>query len=70
MVSPGYVAETEFFLGRMTPQGHAKRVAATLVGRAGAPADIAAAIRYLDSPEASFVTGQVLGVNGGSVFGR
>lgn len=70
VVSPGYVADTEFFLGRMTPQGHAKRVAATLVGRAGEPADIAAAIRYLASPEASFVTGQVLGVNGGSVFGR
>lgn len=70
VVSPGYVADTEFFLGRMTPEGHAKRVAATLVGRAGAPADVAAAIRYLAGPEASFVTGQVLGVNGGSVFGR
>lgn len=70
VVSPGYVADTEFFAGRMTPEGHAKRVAATLVGRAGEPADVAAAIRYLASPEASFVTGQVLGVNGGSVFGR
>jgi len=70
VVSPGYVVDTEFFLGRMTPEGHAARVAATLVGRPGQPADIAAAIRYLASPEASFVTGQVLGVNGGSVFGR
>ncbi|MCW3812856.1 SDR family oxidoreductase [Micromonospora sp. DR5-3] len=70
VVSPGYVAETEFFGDRMTPDGHAKRVAATLVGRAGVPDDIAAAVRYLVSPAAGYVTGQVLGVNGGSVLGR
>ncbi|MGW5081039.1 SDR family NAD(P)-dependent oxidoreductase [Micromonospora echinospora] len=70
VVSPGYVAETEFFGDRMTPEGHAKRVAATLVGRAGVPDDIAAAVRYLVGPSAGYVTGQVLGVNGGSVLGR
>ncbi|MFE0527914.1 SDR family NAD(P)-dependent oxidoreductase [Micromonospora parva] len=70
VVSPGYVAETEFFGDRMTAEGHAKRVAATLVGRAGLPDDIAEAVRYLASPTAGFVTGQVLGVNGGSVLGR
>jgi 3-oxoacyl-[acyl-carrier protein] reductase len=70
VVSPGYVAETEFFGDRMTPEGHAQRVAQTLVGRAGEPADIAEAVRYLASPAAGYVTGQVLGVNGGSVLGR
>ncbi|SBT48087.1 SDR family NAD(P)-dependent oxidoreductase [Micromonospora auratinigra] len=70
VVSPGYVAETEFFGDRMTPEGHAKRVDATLVGRAGVPDDIAAAVRYLAGPDAGYVTGQVLGVNGGSVLGR
>ncbi|MFC0503610.1 SDR family NAD(P)-dependent oxidoreductase [Micromonospora costi] len=70
VVSPGYVADTEFFGDRMTPEGHAKRVAATLVGRAGVPADVAEAVRYLASPAAGYVTGQVLGVNGGSVLGR
>ncbi|MEV4480923.1 SDR family NAD(P)-dependent oxidoreductase [Micromonospora coxensis] len=70
VVSPGYVADTEFFGDRMTPEGHAKRVAATLVGRAGEPDDIAAAVRYLAGPSAGYVTGQVLGVNGGSVLGR
>ncbi|MFI7603902.1 SDR family NAD(P)-dependent oxidoreductase [Micromonospora sp. NPDC049366] len=70
VISPGYVAETEFFGDRMTPEGHAQRVAATLVGRAGVPADIAEAVRYLASPRAGYVTGQVLGVNGGSVLGR
>ncbi|MFF3864534.1 SDR family NAD(P)-dependent oxidoreductase [Micromonospora sp. NPDC001898] len=70
VVSPGYVAETEFFGDRMTPEGHAKRVAATLVGRAGLPDDIAGAVRYLAGRDAGYVTGQVLGVNGGSVLGR
>ncbi|MFG2048802.1 SDR family NAD(P)-dependent oxidoreductase [Micromonospora sp. NPDC048935] len=70
VVSPGYVAETDFFGDRMTAEGHAKRVAATLVGRAGVPDDVAEAVRYLASPAAGYVTGQVLGVNGGSVLGR
>jgi len=35
------------------------------VGRAGTPDDIAAACSYLCSEAASYVTGQVLGVNGG-----
>ncbi|HKY16541.1 MAG TPA: SDR family NAD(P)-dependent oxidoreductase [Microthrixaceae bacterium] len=35
------------------------------VGRAGTPDDIAAACSYLCSDAASYITGQVLGVNGG-----
>jgi 3-oxoacyl-[acyl-carrier protein] reductase len=34
--------------------------------RLGAPEDVAAAVLYLASDEASWVTGQILGVNGGS----
>jgi len=68
VVCPGYVADTEFFGGRMTPEGHARRVAQTLVKRAGEPADIADTIRWL--VRAGYVTGQVIGVNGGSVLGR
>ncbi len=40
----------------------------TVVGRPGEPADIAAAAFYLASLEASFVTGEVLNVNGGALF--
>jgi NAD(P)-dependent dehydrogenase (short-subunit alcohol dehydrogenase family) len=35
------------------------------VGRAGTPDDIAAACSFLCSDAAGYVTGQVIGVNGG-----
>src|ERR1700712_4586557 len=41
VIAPGYVTDSEFFAGRMTPEGHASRVDATLVKRAGEPEDIA-----------------------------
>ncbi len=39
------------------------------VGRAGDPAEVAAAALWLSSPESSYVTGQVLPVCGGRSFG-
>ena len=38
------------------------------VGRAGTPEDIAATCGFLCSEEAAFITGQVIGVNGGMVL--
>lgn len=34
-------------------------------GRIGKPEDVAAAVSFLSSPEAGYITGQVLGINGG-----
>lgn len=70
VVSPGYVTDSEFFAGRMTPEGHQKRVDASVLKRAGTPDDIAEAVRWLVGPGGGFVTGQIINVNGGSVLGR
>ena len=42
-----------------------RSIATTPVGRVGRPEDIAAACAFLVSEEASYVTGQIIGVNGG-----
>jgi 3-oxoacyl-[acyl-carrier protein] reductase len=70
VIAPGYVVDSEFFDGRMTPEGHRTRVDATLVKRPGEPSDIAEAVRWLAGPGGTFVTGQIINVNGGSVLGR
>lgn len=67
-VPPGFIdtpmlrkAEAGGYLGQPIEE-HAK---ATPVGRAGRPEDIAAACAFLASEEAGYITGQILGVNGG-----
>jgi len=42
-----------------------RSIAATPVGRIGRPEDIAAACAFLVGDEASYITGQIIGVNGG-----
>lgn len=42
----------------------------TALGRAGTPEDIAAAVVYLCSPQASWLTGEVLDLNGGAHLKR
>lgn len=69
-VAPGMVLDTEFFGDRMTPEREARTVAQTPMRRPGRPRDIAAAVHYLASGGAAFVTGEVLHVNGGWLYGR
>jgi 3-oxoacyl-[acyl-carrier protein] reductase len=68
-IAPGFIAETGF-TGAWSEERVRGIVAQTPVGRGGAAEDIATAARYLASPEASFVTGEILNVNGGWLFGR
>jgi 3-oxoacyl-[acyl-carrier protein] reductase len=62
-VAPGFV-ETDMVSGM--PEAAVNQVKAmTPMGRLGKPEEIADAVVFLASPRASYVTGQVLGVNGG-----
>lgn len=69
-VAPGFVPGTRFFGGAVPEERIRTIVSQTPVGRVGRPEDIAAAVLYLAAPEASFVTGEVLNVNGGWLFGH
>lgn len=70
VVSPGLVVDTEFFKGRLTEEGVRRRVEGTRNGRAGTPDDVAETVRFVASPAARHLTGQVLHVNGGAYLGR
>lgn len=63
VVAPGYVSTrlTEVLSDELKEQ----MVGATPLGRFGDPEDVAAAVRFLSSDEASFITGEVLLVDGG-----
>ncbi|MFI9586822.1 SDR family NAD(P)-dependent oxidoreductase [Streptomyces sp. NPDC052236] len=69
-VAPGFVADTEFFGDRATEEFVASRVKQSLTGQAGRPAEIAAMVRYVASPEATYLTAQILHINGGAALGR
>ncbi|WP_433221272.1 SDR family NAD(P)-dependent oxidoreductase [Microtetraspora malaysiensis] len=66
VVSPGYIADTEFFRDRLSEERRDTLVTATAMGRPGSPADITGAVAFLASPAARHITGQVLNVNGGA----
>jgi len=71
-VSPGPI-DTELFRAGH-PEGsdtEKKAIASIPMGRFGSPADVAAAVTFLLGDEAGYITGQVLGVDGGgSLAGR
>jgi 3-oxoacyl-[acyl-carrier protein] reductase len=66
MIAPGYIAETDFFQGKLSEQRRAALIDATHNGRAGHPSDIAETTYFLASDGAHHITGQTLHVNGGA----
>ncbi|BEK85445.1 SDR family NAD(P)-dependent oxidoreductase [Nocardia seriolae] len=70
VVAPGYIPDTEFWVDRWNQDAHDRRVAQIPIGRAGIPEDVAAGIAYLAAPDAGWTTGQILQINGGTLFGR
>ncbi|HVW31177.1 MAG TPA: SDR family oxidoreductase, partial [Acidimicrobiia bacterium] len=66
-VAPGPI-ETPL-LRRMPAKAIEVVTAATLLRRLGEPSEVAAAVAFLASEDASYITGETLGVSGGMFLG-
>jgi 3-oxoacyl-[acyl-carrier protein] reductase len=64
-ISPGTIVTDQ---DRADPARLAAGSDGGALGRFGQPADVAAAIRFLAGAEAGYITGQIIGVNGGELM--
>jgi 3-oxoacyl-[acyl-carrier protein] reductase len=62
-VAPGYFESD--MVGDLTPEQRNRIIRRTPLGRLGSIQDMVGAIRFLLSPDAQFITGQTLVVDGG-----
>jgi 3-oxoacyl-[acyl-carrier protein] reductase len=65
-VAPGFI-ETEM-TAELSEAAKTSLLGQIALGRLGAPTDIAAVVRFLAGPDASYITGQVMVVDGGMVI--
>lgn len=66
-VAPGFI-DTTMTQG-LTGDAREALLKQIPLGRLGLPEDVAAAVRFLVSPAAAYITGHVLHVNGGMLMG-
>lgn len=66
-VAPGFI-ETDMTL-RLPEKVRTELLNQIPAGRYGSPEDVAAAVRFLASDEAGYITGQIIHVNGGMFMG-
>jgi 3-oxoacyl-[acyl-carrier protein] reductase len=66
-IAPGYIDTA--MTGVLDEKQRASMLATIPLGRPGTDADIAAAVRFLASDDAAYITGHVLDVNGGMYMG-
>jgi 3-oxoacyl-[acyl-carrier protein] reductase len=66
-VAPGQIG-TQFHDRFSTPEGRANTIKTIPLGREGLAEEVAYAVAFLASPAASFVNGEVSGINGGMYF--
>ncbi len=67
-VAPGFIGGTPFHAIHTPQPAQQAAIDGTPLKRAGTPEDVAAAVVYLASEGAGFVSGTVLDVNGGAYF--
>jgi 3-oxoacyl-[acyl-carrier protein] reductase len=65
-VAPGYI--TTALTNVLSDEYRAAAIKATPMGRLGTPEDVAYAVAFLASNMASYITGQILSVDGGMVM--
>jgi 3-oxoacyl-[acyl-carrier protein] reductase len=63
-VAPGFI-ETDMTAEHLPPAEREKLLGSIPLGRIGTPADVADTVAFLVGPEAGYISGQVLRVNGG-----
>jgi 3-oxoacyl-[acyl-carrier protein] reductase len=67
-VSPGFI-ETDMTAQHVQGEARQKLIAQIPLGRIGSAEDVAETVAFLASPRASYITGQVVRVNGGLLIG-